>query len=74
MRPGEAPSNADRIFITRRPDGTASWTGAVGAGSGAPVFGNSVSDLRSVADAEARAIEWAHSKRVSEIVIESDET
>ena len=71
MKRGEAPDTADRIYISRRPNGTACWTGAVGVG-GAPVFGNSIADLRSVADAETEAIQWAETKGAREIIIEDD--
>jgi hypothetical protein len=75
MKRGDAPATADRVYITRRPNGTVCWTGGVGLG-GAPAFGNSMSDLRSIADAEAEAIEWARSNGAREIiiVIESDDS
>lgn len=72
MKRGEAPNTADRIYITRRPDGTACWIGAVGLG-GAALFGNSMSDLRSVADAEAEAVMWAQRMGAREIIIENDD-
>lgn len=72
MKRGQAPDEADRIYVTRRPDGTAYWTGALGLPGGA-VFGNSMTDLRSVADAEAEAIKWAQDKGAREIIIENDD-
>ena len=73
MKRGEAPDTADRIYISRQPDGTASWNGAVDLG-GAAVFGNSRSDLHSVADAEAEAIDWAKSMGARQIIIENDDS
>ena len=72
MKRGQAPDAADRIYITRRRDGTAHWIGAVRLG-GSAVFGNSASDLPSVAEAEAEAIRWAQANGALEIIIEDDE-
>ena len=71
MKKGQAPTSADRIYITRRRDGTACWNGAVGLRGG--VFGYSTSDRQSVAEAEAEAINWAQANGASEIIIEDGE-
>lgn len=72
MRRGQSPAGADRIYITRLPDGTAFWMGAVGI-SATPVFGNRTSPLPSVAEAEEEAISWAQRLGATEIIIESDD-